>query len=222
MDRKKVAVIGGTGNLGSALAARMAQCGHAVVIGSRDAAAAQAAAAAMGGQASGDTREAAAAAAEIVVVAVPFSAQEDTYRLIAPHVAGKIVIDTTVPLVPPKVAQVQLPPEGSAAKRAERVLAEAAPEAGIRLVAAFHNVAAHRLGPDGDPDCDILVFGDDVPARREVARMIDAIGLRGIEAGVLGNAVAAEALTSLLIGINRTYKVDGAGLRITGELTPPA
>jgi predicted dinucleotide-binding enzyme len=83
-------------------------------------------------------------------------------------------------------------------------------------VSAFHNVAAHKLATVEAIDCDVLVFGDD-PKDREVAMaLVAAAGLRGVHAGPLANSVAAEALTSVLIGINRNYKVDGAGIRITG------
>ena len=90
----------------------------------------------------------------------------------------------------------------------------------MRLVSGFHNVAAHKLAQDIDVACDILVFGDDKAARAEVVALADAIGLRGIHAGALVNAAAAEAMTSLLIFINKNYRVDGAGIRITGELQP--
>ncbi len=212
-----IAVIGGTGHLGSALAWRLARAGNRVVIGSRTADSAAAKAAELGHGLTGMANADAAQAADIVFVTVPFAAQTATLEDIRPHVAGKIVVDTTVPLVPPKVMRVQLPPEGSAAAKAEAILGE-----GVRLVAAFHNVAAHKLAQDVTVECDILVFGDDKAARAEIVALADAIGLRGVHAGALVNAVAAEAMTSLLIFINKTYQVDGAGIRITGDLKPPA
>ena len=124
----KVAMVGGTGALGSAIARRLAKAGVAVIVGSRSAESAQATAAEIGAE--GMANAAAAAAAELVIVTVPFAAQEATLREIAPYVAGKIVCDTTVPLVPPKVMRVQLPPEGSAAARAAGILGD-----GVRLVA---------------------------------------------------------------------------------------
>ena len=210
-----IAIVGGTGNLGSALAWRLARAGYRVIIGSRSAASAEARAAELGHGLTGMANAEAAAGAEIVFVTVPFAAQEATLNDIAQHVAGKIVVDATVPLVPPKVMRVQLPPEGSAAARAQAILGE-----GVRLVAGFHNVAAHKLAQDVAVDCDILVFGDDKAARGEVVALADAIGLRGIHGGALVNAAAAEAMTSLLIFINKTYGVDGAGIRITGEFQP--
>ena len=210
-----IAIIGGTGNLGSALAWRLARAGRAVIIGSRTADSAATKADELGHGLTGMPNADAAAAADLVIVTVPFAAQAATLEDIRPHVAGKIVVDTTVPLVPPKVMRVQLPAEGSAAVKAAAVLGE-----GVRLVSGFHNVAAHKLAQDVDVDCDILVFGDEKAARAEVVALADAIGLRGIHAGALVNAAAAEAMTSLLIFINKNYQVDGAGIRITGDLKP--
>lgn len=216
MTLPAIAVVGGTGNLGAAIAWRLARAGYRVVIGSRSADGAQQAAAELGHGLSGATNIDAAAGADIVIVTVPFAAQDATLRDIAPHVAGKIVVDTTVPLVPPKVMRVQLPAEGSAALRAQTALGE-----GVTLVSAFHNVAAHKLAKDVDVGCDVLVFGDDKAARGQVVALADAMGLRGLHGGALCNSAAAEALTSILIFLNKTYKVDGAGIRITGDLIPP-
>lgn len=216
-----VAIIGGSGELGSAIAKRLLRAGYEVIIGSRDASRAAAAAAALaptgGGVVSGDGNAAAAARAAVVVVTVPFASQEPTLRELAGAVAGKIVIDTTVPLMPPRVMRVQLPAEGSAAQRAQRLLGE-----GVRVVSAFHNVAAHKLATDAPVDCDVLVFGDERAARDVVIRLVEACGLRGLHAGALANSAAAEALTSVLIFLNKHYAADGAGLRITGELKAPA
>ncbi len=211
-----LAIIGGTGTLGSGLAMRWAAAGYAIVIGSRDAGKAQAAAGALvaGGGAPaprGAANADAAKAADVVVLTVPWSNHAQILDEIKPHVAGKIVLDTTVPLVPPKVARVQLPPEISAALAAQRRLGE-----GARVVAAFHNVAAHKLQTSEPIDCDVLIFGDDPKDRAVVVTLAEAAGLHGVHAGPLANAVAGEALTSVLIGINRNYKVDGAGIRITG------
>ena len=211
-----LAIIGGTGSLGSGLAMRWAAAGYAIVIGSRSADKAQAAAAvlvAKGGAPAprGTSNAEAAKAADVVILTVPWSNHDQILAEIKPHTAGKIVVDTTVPLVPPKVARVQLPPEISAALAAQQRLGE-----GARVVAAFHNVAAHKLQTSEPIDCDVLIFGDDPKDRAVVMTLAEAAGLRGVHAGPLANAVAAEALTSVLIGINRNYKVDGAGIRITG------
>jgi NADPH-dependent F420 reductase len=127
------------------------------------------------------------------------------------HVRGKIVVDTTVPLVPPKVSRAQLPAEGSAAQIAQQVLGEE-----VNVVSAFHNVAAHKLALPGPVDCEVLVFGDDKSARERVIDLARACELHALHGGPLANSAAAEALTSVLIFINRHYGVDGAGIRITG------
>ncbi|MBV8805555.1 MAG: NADPH-dependent F420 reductase [Sinobacteraceae bacterium] len=216
MSEGVIAVIGGTGNLGAAIARRLAKAGRKVIIGSRSAQSAAKAAAEVGFGVSGLANADAAAAGSIVIVTVPFAAQEATLTDIAPHVAGKIVVDTTVPLVPPKVMRVQLPPEGSAAQRAQKLLG-----AGVTVVSAFHNVAAHKLATDQQIECDVLVFGDDKNARAEVASLVKLTGLRPVQGGSLANSAAAEALTSVLIFINKTYQVDGAGVLITGSLVDP-
>jgi NADPH-dependent F420 reductase len=215
-----VAIIGATGALGSALARRLARAGRTVVLGSRDAAKAEAAAGVLAAQVGRPVRSGsnvdAAQAADVVIVTVPFAAQRATLAEIAPVVRGKIVVDTTVPLVPPRVMRVQLPAEDSAAAIAQSVLG---PD--VRVVSALHNVAAHKLATDQEVDCDVLVFGDDKAARETVIAIVDQCGLRGLHAGALVNSTAAEALTSVLIFLNKTYAVDGAGVRITGTLVPP-
>jgi NADPH-dependent F420 reductase len=215
-DVETIAVVGGTGNLGAAIARRLAKAGCKVTIGSRVVERAQKTAADLGFGVMGASNVEAAAAADIIIVTVPFASQEPTLSEIAPHVAGKIVVDTTVPLVPPKVMRVQLPPEGSAAARAQRLLGD-----GVRIVSAFHNVAAHKLATDSDVDCDVLVFSDDKAARLRVVELARQMGLRGVHGGALANSAAAEALTSILIFINKTYSVDGAGIKITGTLMEP-
>ena len=211
-----IAVIGGTGNLGAAIARRLAKAGRKVIIGSRSAQSATKTAAELGLGLTGLANADAAKAASIVIVTVPYAAQEATLAEIAPHVAGKIVVDTTVPLVPPKVMRVQLPPEGSAAQRAQKLLGS-----NVAVVSAFHNVAAHKLATDQHIDCDVLVFSDDKDARAQGVALVKLTGLRGIHGGALANSAAAEALTSVLIFINKTYQVDGAGLLITGQLVEP-
>jgi 8-hydroxy-5-deazaflavin:NADPH oxidoreductase len=215
MSLPKIAIVGGTGNLGSAIAWRLGRAGYPVVIGSRSAESAQTKAAELGHGIAAATNVDAAIAGDIVIVTVPFAAQSATYTEIRPHVTGKVVVDTTVPLMPPKVMRVQLPEAGSAAATAAAILGN-----GVRLTSGFHNVAAHKLSQDIDVACDILVFGDEKEARVEVVKLADAIGLRGIHAGPLVNSAAAEAMTSLLIFINKNYQVDGAGIRITGALIP--
>ena len=219
-----IAVLGGTGAEGSGLAFRWAHAGHHVILGSRDAEKAARAADELrervGAKAKveGAANRDAAARADVVVLAVPYAAQRPTVEDVREQLRGKILIDVTVPLVPPKVSRVQLPAEGSAVEAMQKLLGEA-----TRVVSAFQNVSAHYLSELGrDIECDVLVCGDDREAREVAVRLANDAGLRGLHAGVLANSAATEALTSVLIAINRHYKVPAAGLRITGVKNPDA
>lgn len=212
-----ICVVGGTGAEGSGLALRWAHAGHQVSIGSRDATRAEATARELnemlGRQAIiGTDNVSGVAAAKVVVLTVPFSAQVATIATLKPHLTGKILIDVTVPLVPPSVSRVQLPPTDSCVVAAQQMLGE-----NVRVVSAFQNVSAHKLKKlDQTIDCDVLVASDDKDARAIGILLAKDAGLRGINAGPLANSVVAESLTSALIWINRTYKIPDAGIRITG------
>lgn len=212
----KIAVVGGTGDLGNAIAKRLVKAGHDVAIGSRRPEAAADAAAALGANVGHGVNAEVARNCDFVIVTVPYSAQANTLKDIKDSVGQAIVVDTTVPLVPPKVMRVQLPTAGSAALEAREHIG---PDA--RLVSAFHNVAAHKLATDEAVDCDVLVFSDDVDARGQVVSLVGDLGMRGLAAGSLANSAAAEALTSILIFFNKTYQADGAGVRFTGLKTAP-
>lgn len=211
----KIGVIGGTGALGKAIARRLAKAGHEVTIGSRAADSAAAAAQEIGA-AGGAANSDAARDKDVVIVTVPYSAHAGTFAQIKDSVGSAIVVDTTVPLVPPKVMRVQLPAAGSAAVEAQGHLGE-----GVRLVSGFHSVAAHKLIHDEKIDCDVLVFSDDVEARNVVIGLCGDMELRGLSGGALVNSAAAEALTSILIYMNKTYAADGAGVRFTGLTKAP-
>lgn len=216
-NKLPISVIGGTGAEGSGLALRWAKHGHSVTIGSRSAENAAATAAELnallGSDAiKGTANEEAARNADVVVLTVPFAAQIPTVEGLRGALAGKILIDVTVPLVPPKVARVQLPPSDSCVVAVQTLLGEQ-----TRVVSAFQNVSAHKLKKlDYRIDCDVLVAADDKEARQVAIGLAEDIGLRGIDAGALANSVVAESMTSALIWINRTYKVPDAGIRITG------
>ena len=212
-----VAVVGGTGEQGRGLALRWSAAGYDVTIGSRASARARAEVEKLNRlhsniSLSSDDNKGAARGADIIVLTVPFKFQLSTVEDIATCLDGKILVDVTVPLVPPKVARVQLPAAGSAVVNVQRILGE-----NVRVVSAFQNVSAHHLNDlDHKIKCDVLVCGDDVEARQETIKLVAAAGMRGIHGGPLVNSVAAEALTSVLIGINRRYKIPGAGIIITG------
>lgn len=212
-----LAVLGGTGAQGKGLALRLARAGHEVLIGSRDPERARIAAAELNGMLGvkrlrGADNRGAAEAAAVAILTVPYAAQIATLEEVREALAGKILVDVTVPLVPPRVARVQLPETDSAAVAAQRLLGNA-----VTVVGAFHNVAAEHLRDLEHPiACDVLVCGDDASARERVIALARAAGMRGVHAGPLANSTAAEALTSVLIAINRRYKVTGTGIRITG------
>jgi NADPH-dependent F420 reductase len=215
-DIHSIAVIGGTGALGGGLARRWARAGYRIHIGSRDgekaaAAAAELATALPGSTVTGHANPAAAAAADLVVLAVPFAHQRAILEDIRPAVRGKILVDTTVPLVPPKVMRVQLPKEGCAALITQGIVG-----ADTNVVAAFQNVAADVLAADADPECDVLVAGDKIEAREVVIGLARKAGFRAWHAGALANAAAMEALTSVLIFMNKHYRAEHAGIRLTG------
>lgn len=215
----RIAVVGGTGDLGSGLAFQLAKAGYQVVIGSRSAGKAEQAAAQLlselpGSSIQGMDNVAAAASGDVVILTVPFASHDPTLASIREPLAGKILVDTTVPLMPPKVMRVQLPPEGAVARRAQRLLGES-----VRVVSAFQNVAAAHLRNDrlGASTCDVLVTGDDPAARETVVGIAERIGLKAWHAGPIDNSVVAEALTSVLIFLNRKYDLDGAGIRVVGN-----
>ena len=209
-SRPIIGIIGGTGDLGGALAKCWAAAGYPVIVGSRSRDRAEAFAVSAGVGMRGMENALAAAAAEVIVVAVPYASHEATLLEIRDAAQGKVVVDAVVPLVPPKVSVVSLPEEGSAAQIAARLLGE-----GVRVTSAFHNVGAKKLAPGQQADCDVLVFGDDREARDLVIGLAGAVVARGIDGGALANSAAAEALTSVLIAINRRYRVNGAGIKIT-------
>ena len=218
--KPSIGIVGGTGDLGRGLAVRLAKAGHPLIIGSRNAehavSSAEAVSAVLADRGiehsaiSGADNVATAQQGEVVFVTVPFGAHQPTLESIRDAVQGKVVVDVTVPLVPPKVARVQLPAEGSAGQIAQALLGEA-----VHVVSAFQNVAAAHLQADMEIPCDVLVTGNDKPARQTVIDLIESMGMRGFHAGLINNAAAAEALTSILININKQYKTH-AGLRLTG------
>jgi NADPH-dependent F420 reductase len=215
---KTIAVIGGTGNEGPGLALRWAKSGqYRVIIGSRQREKAERVAAELNARLGdelvrGMVNPEAAEAADIAILTVPYSAHNLTLESIRAGLSGKILVDVTVPLQPPKVSRVHIPPGGSATAEAQAILGD-----DVRVVAAFQNIgAAHLQDPDHAIDCDVLVCGDDQEAKTEAIALAEAAGMRGLDAGPLQNAVVAEGLTAVLIGINKRYKGKRAGIRITG------
>jgi 8-hydroxy-5-deazaflavin:NADPH oxidoreductase len=220
-QRRTIAIIGGTGKEGKGLAFRWGRAGHKVVIGSRQAEKAQAAADEVCHLLQGDaavngmTNPEAAQQAEVVVLTVPFNVHQDMLQSLKPYLAGKILVDVTVPLVPPKVTKVQMPPAGSASLEAQQIVGE-----DTQVVAAFQNISYEKLINDEDIECDVLVCGSSKTARTQVLELVKDAGLVGWDAGPLENSVVVEGLTSILIGLNKQFGVQSAGIRLTGIPRP--
>ncbi len=212
-----IAVLGGTGKEGKGLAYRWARAGYRVIVGSRTAEKAQAAAKELAemldevGSIAGTDNLSAAKKADMVVLTVPYAVHRETLETVKEALQGKILVDVTVPLVPPKVSKVQMPPAGSAAQEAREILGE-----GVEIVDAFQNISFELLMRGEKIACEVLVTGTSKEARADVLKLVEAAGLTGWDAGPLENSVVVEGLTSLLIYINKQYGSKHAGIKITG------
>jgi NADPH-dependent F420 reductase len=212
----KIAIVGGTGKEGRGMAVRWTRAGHDVWIGSRDGERARTCAQELTGLAgdtiSGADNAAAVEQSELVVLAVPYSAHRETLLGLKAALRGKILVDITVPLRPPDVRKVTLPEGKAAALEAQALLG-----ADTKVVAALHHVSAVHLAEfDHLLDCDVLACSDDRAALELVLGVVQDLGTRAFDAGPLANAVALEALTPVLLHLNRRYKSPGAGIRLTG------
>lgn len=213
-----IGVIGGTGPAGRGLAARLADVGHDVVLGSRDAARGEAVVAELRGQwgprldrLRGAGNEA-AAAADLVVLAVPWEGAPGTAAAHAPALAGKVVVSMVNGLE--KVGRSfrpVLPAEGSVAAQVQAAAVEA------RVTSAFHLVpAAHLAALDAPMDEDVIACGDDDDARAELLALIASVPrLRPFDAGPLANAAGLEAFTAVMLSVNLRHK-GRAALRLLG------
>ena len=213
----RIAVLGGTGKEGKGLAYRWAKAGYQVLIGSRSSERAVTAASEimelLEGSSSvvGTTNLEAAQQADIIVVTVPYSAHRETLESVKDSLKGKLLIDVTVPIVPPKVTKVQMPAAGSAAQEAREIVGD-----DVQVTAAFQNISHELLFDEDDINCDVLVTGTSKEARAETLTLVEAAGLTGWDAGPIENSVVVEGLASVLININKRYGSTHAGIRITG------
>jgi len=212
----RIAIIGGTGNLGYGLALRFARNGHEVIIGSRTEeravnAATEANQALDGGVIRGAENAVAAASAELVILSVPFSAQVSTLETIRAGSQGKVVVDATVPLAEGDPTRVEMPPEGSSAERVQAMLPQST------VVSAFHHVGAKALLKlDHDIETDVLICGDVQSAKELILPLMAALGTRGVDCGPLRQAQTLERITPMLIGLNIRHKKRHTGIRISG------
>jgi len=208
-----VAIVGGTGNLGSALALRLGAPGVKIIIGSRDAEKAKKAVETLkpslhGGEIEGMANQAAVKGADFVVVAVPYEGHAQMVTDLKGQLAGKVVIDTVVPL---NKAKPFVPPAGSALQEAQQILAGEAP-----VIGALHNISAVDLSDVDAPLGDVLVCGDNAEAKQKVMEIIRRIGARAFDGGPAGNAYVIEGLTGVIIYLNRKYKSKHGSIKITG------
>jgi NADPH-dependent F420 reductase len=218
----KVAIIGGTGPQGKGLALRLAQAGVSVVLGSRDPAKAQEAAlqlvstlAELDCQAdiTGMSMEDATNAADsLVILSVPYAGHDATLTKLAPLLVGKVLVDIVVPLAPGNPKAVVMPEAGSVTESAQLLLGDAIP-----VVGALHNVSAITLNDlSHSINCDILVCGNDLNAKKQVMALIEKMGTKAYNAGLAESARCIEALTPILIRLNISKDVpfSHAGVRI--------
>ncbi|HLF73370.1 MAG TPA: NADPH-dependent F420 reductase [Anaerolineales bacterium] len=212
-----IAVLGGTGKEGKGLAYRWAQAGYRVLIGSRSEEKAVSAASEimqlLEGSSSvvGVTNLEAAQRSDIIVLTVPYAAHRATLESVRDALKGKLLIDVTAPLVPPRLTKVQMPPAGSAAQEAKEIVGE-----DVQVVAAFQNISHELLLGEEAVECDVLVTGTSKDARHEALKLVEAAGLTGWDAGPIENSVVVEGLASVLININKQYGSTHAGIKIIG------
>lgn len=210
-ENSKIAILGGTGPQGKGLALRFAMVGVPVVIGSRDSiraaeVAAELSSALPEGSATIEGMEnlaATKAADEMVILSVPYSAHDATLADLKPRLDGKILIDIVVPLAPKNPKEVVMPPEGSATEAAQALLGDTIP-----VVGALHNVSAVTLNNTEQPiNCDVLVCGNQLEAKKAVMALIEKLGVKAYNAGLAQSARAIEALTPILIRLNISKEV---------------
>ena len=214
MDKDiNVAIVGGTGSLGSGLALRLAAHGVRVIIGSRDREKAKTVVESLRksltrGALEGETNQEAIKEAEFVVIAVPYEGHATTVAQLKGQLAGKTVIDAVVPL---KKGRPFVPAAGSALLEAQQILGDEAP-----VVGALHNISAVDLQSADAALGDVLVCGDNEVAKQKVMEIIRRIGARSFDAGPAANAYVIEGLTGVLISLNRKYKSKHASVKVTG------
>jgi len=218
---RTIGVIGGTGKEGKGLAYRWAKAGYRVLIGSRETEKARQTVKELSSRLGdnslieGTDNINAVTNADVVVLAVPYSAHRATLEILKAHLQGKILIDVTVPLVPPHITKVQMPPAGSAALEACQILGKE-----VSVASAFQNISFEHFLQDGPIESDVLVTGTNDEARFVTLELVKAVGIIGWDAGPIENSIVVEGLTSILIGINKHYRSKSAGIRIIGVEAP--
>ena len=208
-----IAIVGGTGNLGTALALRLAAPGVRVVIGSREREKAKAVVESLQsnaprGRIEGESNQEAVKEAEFVVIAVPYEGHAKMIADLKGQVGGKTIINAVVPL---QKGRPFVPPAGSALLEAQTILGDEAP-----VIGALHNISALDLQDVHAPLGDVLVCGDSAEAKEKVMEIIRRIGANPFDAGPAANTYVIEGITGVLIRLNRKYKSKHASVKVTG------
>ena len=204
----RVAIVGGTGSFGLALARRLAAAGYDVVIGSRDAGRAAEAAAGIG-RVTGATNADACRDADLVVLATKAEAAVETARELREAIGSTPVLSVAAELTFGPNGVLPTPEATSVAARVQDVV-----EAPV--IAGLHSLAARNLGRDEPPEEDALVCGDDAEAKAIVLELAERITAgRAVDCGPLGSARALEVLTAVIVNVNKRYKAH-AGARLSG------
>ena len=214
-----IAIIGGTGKEGKGLAYRWLKAGYKIIIGSRKEERALQAVddllTLMGGTyrdlLSGYENTRAVSDCNLAVLTVPYQFHKEILQTLKPYLAGKTLVDVSVPLIPPKVSLVHIPAEGSVALEAQKILGNE-----VKVISAFQNISYELLLSDENIECDVLVCGVDKESRELGIKLVEDAGLNAWDAGPLENSIIPEGLTSILIGINKKYSTYSAGIKITG------
>ena len=202
----KIAIIGGTGPQGQGLALRFAKAGLEVFVGSRDPERAESTVSEVNSRLPiGSSNivgmsniDAIRAADEMVIFAVPWAGHNDTLNIIKKELSNKILVDIVVPLSENDPKKVDMPPEGSATEAAQAILGSEIP-----VVGALHNVSATTLSNlDWDINCDVLVCGNSLDARKKVIELIKKLNVKAYNVGDAQSARCVEALTPILIRLN--------------------
>ena len=211
-----IAVIGATGDMGYGLAMRLAKAGHHICIGSRQAEKAQEAAGRMKaecgcGNITGLANPEACIANDFIILSVPSAGHRATLESLADLLQNKQVLDVTIPLAF-KPLRYAPPAEGSNALETKAVLGGNA-----KVAAGFHTISAELLCDITQRvEGDLLVVGDDEETVAASIRLGEEIGLRAFNAGGLVHSPTVEAITPMLIGINRRYGKRHTGIALTG------
>ena len=216
-NNPSIAIIGGTGKEGFAIATRFAKAGFRTIIGSRSAEKAINAAYNLNTEfnvltAEGATNREATSKADIVLLAVPYDGMKPILEDIKPVASGKVIINIASSLDAEKKSRARINPAGSIAMEIQNFFGSE-----TKVVDAFQNISPEQLDKfDEKIETNVLVVGADRETRDMIIGMVKKIGIDAYDAGMIQNAVVVETMTAALIAINIRYKIKGAGIQLVG------